>query len=209
MSEMAGGLFIFDEIHVYDAHTTALILTSIKKLSEIGAKFLFLSATFPKFLKDKIQAVLPNLSEHALDESLEEDRKLLYIPRHKVVLLEGEITEHLDEIRSMLEADKRVLVVCNTVKRAQEMYGLLKEYAESRALLHGRFILRDREEIEKKLDVVQLLVGTQAVEVSLDLDFDTIFSEPAPVDALIQRLGRVNRKGMKGIVPVHICKVGS
>jgi CRISPR-associated endonuclease/helicase Cas3 len=209
MSEMAGGLFIFDEIHVYDAHTTALILTCIENLSRIGARFLFLSATFPRFLRDKIAAILPGILEYTLDESLEEDRKLLYTPRHKVVLLDGEIVEHLDKIRSCLTAGKRVLVVCNTVKRAQEIYCALRDFTESSALLHGRFVLKDREAIERKLESVQLLVGTQAVEVSLDLDFDTIFSEPAPIDAIIQRLGRVNRKGTKGIAQVNICRVGS
>ncbi|MBL7827104.1 MAG: hypothetical protein JNJ57_10765, partial [Saprospiraceae bacterium] len=44
-----------------------------------------------------------------------------------------------------------------------------------------------------------LLVGTQAIEVSLDIDYDIIFTEPAPLDALIQRFGRVNRKREKGI----------
>ena len=64
-------------------------------------------------------------------------------------------------------------------------------------LLHSRFILRDRERIEKELDDADLLVGTQAVEVSLDIDFDCLFSEPAPIDALIQRFGRINRKRRK------------
>ena len=101
------------------------------------------------------------------------------------------------------------MVVCNTVKRAQSIYPELLNMANSAALLHGRFILRDRELIEKKLDKVQLLVGTQAVEVSLDLDFDVLFTEPAAIDALVQRFGRVNRSGKKGISPVNICTLGS
>jgi CRISPR-associated endonuclease/helicase Cas3 len=208
MAELAGGLFIFDEIHVYDAHTTALILKSIEKLSQIEAKFLFLSATFPKFLKDKIRQVLPNIVEIDLDEN-SKDAELINKARHKVKLLDGEITEHIGKIIEELKNKKKVLVVCNTVKRSQEIYQEIKHYAELSALLHGRFILRDREEIEKQLDKIQLLVGTQAVEVSLDLDFDVLFTEPAPIDALIQRFGRVNRKGKKEIATVNICKIGS
>lgn len=209
LAEMAGGLFIFDEIHVYDAHITALILKAIEQLSDLDARFLFLSATFPTFLKEKIKSILPNINDVALDESEVDDTRLLNTPRHRIKLLDGEITEHIGLIRKELESGKRVLVVCNTVKRAQGIYPDLLSAAKTAALLHGRFILRDREQIEKSLDKVQLLVGTQTVEVSLDLDFDVLFTEPAAIDALIQRFGRVNRRGEKGIVPVYICMVGS
>jgi CRISPR-associated endonuclease/helicase Cas3 len=78
-------------------------------------------------------------------------------------------------------------------------------------LLHGRFILRDREGIEKVLKEVDLLVGTQAIEVSLDIDYDVIYTEPAPIDALIQRFGRVNRKGWENnrIAPAYVFSEGS
>jgi CRISPR-associated endonuclease/helicase Cas3 len=49
-----------------------------------------------------------------------------------------------------------------------------------------------------------VLVATQVVEVSLDIDLDTIYSEPAPLDALVQRFGRVNRDRQKGLCPVHV-----
>jgi CRISPR-associated endonuclease/helicase Cas3 len=209
MAEMNEGLFIYDEIHVYDSHTTALILGTIKHLARLNARFLFLSATFPSFLKRKIEEILPDIQHIFLDESREKDRELLHTPRHRVKKLEGELTSHLDKIYSDLQAGKRVLVVCNTVKKAQAIYQNLFEIVPDSIMLHGRFILRDREQIEKELDKVQLLVGTQAVEVSLDLDFDVLYTEPAAIDALVQRFGRVNRKGIKGVVPVYICTVGS
>lgn len=209
ISEMTGGLFVFDEIHAYDPHVTALILKTIQYLSKLDAKFLFLSATFPEFLKDRILQVLPGISEYGLNEEIDDDRKLLLTPRHRVHILKGQITEYAEKIIDTLKDRKRVLVVCNTVKRAQEIYQLLNPHASTAELLHGRFILRDREQKERVLNDVQLLVGTQAIEVSLDLDFDVGFTEPAPVDALIQRLGRINRKGLKGIAPVYIFTSGS
>jgi len=208
ISEMAGAVFVFDEIHVYEPHTTALILRSVEYLAGLDAKFLFLSATFPSFLKEKIRTILP-LTELALDWNAPEEHELLYKPRHRCKIVEGQIVDKLDMIQSQLRNGSRVLVVCNTVKRAQEVFNSIKDQAHSAKLLHGRFILRDREAIEKELDKVQLLVGTQAIEVSLDIDFDVLFSEPAPVDALIQRFGRVNRRGMKGIAPVYIFSEGS
>ena len=72
-------------------------------------------------------------------------------------------------------------------------------------LLHGRFNMRDRSEKEQiirnatgsKSDARRpiVLVATQAVEVSLDIDLDTIYTEPAPLEALVQRFGRINRRG--------------
>ena len=128
--------------------------------------------------------------------------------RHRVQLLDGNIQDAIPLIEDRLNQGQRVMVVCNTVKQAQNVFRELQNVTENAKLLHSRFILKHRERIEKELENAELLVGTQAVEVSLDIDFDCLFSEPAPIDALIQRFGRVNRKGKKGICVVHICKMG-
>ena len=57
-----------------------------------------------------------------------------------------------------------------------------------------------------KQESTKLLVGTQAIEVSLDIDFDVLYTEPAPIDALIQRFGRINRKRGKGICNCYVFK---
>ena len=209
IAEMSQGLFIFDEIHAYDPHTTALILTMIKKLREdYDAKFCIMTATMPKFLKQMINDALGVLTPV---EMAPEDRNKF--TRHRVKLLDGNIHDAIPKIKERLNDDQRVMVVCNTVKQAQNVFQELREIvADDKAkLLHSRFILRDRERIEGELENADLLVGTQAVEVSLDIDFDCLFTEPAPIDALIQRFGRINRKGEKGvngICDVHICQEG-
>jgi len=101
------------------------------------------------------------------------------------------------------------LVVCNTVAHAQSIFHTLSDGQNNVGLIHGRFALRDREAIERNINSLDVLVGTQAIEVSLDLDFDVLFTEPAPMDALIQRFGRVNRRGEKGIAPIYIFERGS
>ena len=191
IAEMTGGLFILDEIHAYDAHNTALILEICKILTtDFRAKFFIMSATLPKFLKAYFQDVLEIENEITLP--LEE---LHSFTRHKLLLLEGSIRDGLTQIRNEIKKGKKVLVVCNQVKTAQEIFKGLKDCSENSALLHSRFIVRDRQEIEKGVkDKYDLLVATQIVEVSLDIDYDILFSEPAPIDALIQRFGRVNRK---------------
>ncbi len=207
MAEMSQGLFIFDEIHAYDPHTTALILTMITKLREdYDAKFCIMTATMPKFLKQMINNAVGELAQV---EMTPEDRDKKFT-RHRVKLLDGNIHDAIPKIKDRLNEGQRVMVVCNTVKQAQNVFEELREIvADDKAkLLHSRFILRDRERIEKELEDANLLVGTQAVEVSLDIDFDCLFTEPAPIDALIQRFGRINRKGKKGICDVHISKEG-
>jgi len=207
LSEMTNGLFILDEIHAYDAHTTSLILEILKILkNNYNAEMLIMSATLPTFIKNLFKNNLGISTEIKMNKD-----ELEKFTRHEVNVIEGSILDNLDTINDDLNNGKRVLVVCNTVLRAQEVFEELTENIENSALLHGRFMLRDREKIEKSLDKLDLLVGTQAIEVSLDIDYDVLYSEPAPIDALIQRFGRINRKGWENnrIAPVNIFSEGS
>lgn len=141
-----------------------------------------------------------------------DSKKLDSFTRHKVNIINNCIENCCDKILNDINSGKKVLIVCNTVDKAQFIYEWFKENdVDNSALLHGRFILKDRERIEKNLDNLNLLIGTQAIEVSLDIDYDVLYSEPAPLDALIQRFGRVNRRGWKDdiIKQVNIFKIGS
>ena len=203
-AEMAGGLFIFDEIHAYDPHTTALILTMVEKLRrDYGSQFCIMTATMPRFLKEMFVGAIGETAEVEMSSEKRDQ-----FTRHRVRLVDGGIIDTIPEIIERLEGGERILVVCNTVKQAQTVFERLRPSATNPQLLHSRFILRDRERIERELIDADLLVGTQAVEVSLDIDFDVLFTEPAPIDALIQRFGRVNRRGEKDICDVCICHEG-
>ncbi|WP_035166097.1 CRISPR-associated helicase/endonuclease Cas3 [Caloramator sp. ALD01] len=207
ISEMQGGLFILDEIHSYDARLTALLLCTCKFLKKIGASFFIMSATLPKFIMDmfKEELEIKNIITMPKEELKE-------FTRHRVVIKEGCVYKYIDEIVEKVLSGKKVLVILNTVSEAQNVYKLLAERLKDTSinyiLLHSRFILRDREEKEKDIDNYDLLIATQVVEVSLDIDYDTLYTQPAPCDALIQRFGRVNRKRKKGICDVNIFTVG-
>lgn len=95
-------------------------------------------------------------------------------------------------------------IIVNTAKRAQQLYSLLKELGESVLLFHSRFTAAERVAIEKKvMDAIGkdsihrpnrlVIVGTQVLEQSLDIDFDILVSDLAPMDLLIQRIGRLHR----------------
>jgi CRISPR-associated endonuclease/helicase Cas3 len=204
-SEITNGLFVFDEIHAYDPHTTALILEMLKILkNDYHANFLVMSATLPSFIKQMLQKVLD-----ATLISLQ-PKELKKFTRHEINILEGDIFSNIGKIKQEIKS-KRILVVCNTVSQAQLVFRELLECTKNCALLHGRFILKDRERIEKNINDLDLLVGTQAIEVSLDIDYDVLYTEPAPIDALIQRFGRVNRRGWESnkISPIFVFDTGS
>jgi CRISPR-associated endonuclease/helicase Cas3 len=86
------------------------------------------------------------------------------------------------------------------VRTAQAVFEYLRPlFGEGAVLLHSRFTARDRNHIEQDLlkELPRVLVATQVVEVSLDIDFYQTFIDPAPIDALVQRMGRVNRSGSR------------
>ncbi len=127
--------------------------------------------------------------------------------------LEVEINHVGDEvlaeiIEALLTGGGCAGVVVNTVKRAQELARSLrgKFGDETVYLLHSRFLAQDRAEKEKLLlkelgkpginttrPTKRIVVGTQVLEQSLDIDFDVLFSDICPADLLLQRMGRLHR----------------
>ncbi|MCS7241823.1 MAG: CRISPR-associated helicase Cas3' [Candidatus Caldatribacterium sp.] len=208
VSEMVGGLFVFDEIHAYDAHVVGLICAMVEFLKDIGGRFLFMSATFPPFLKELLQKTLGEAVE-TFELSAKTDslwaRDFLTKARHILRWHDTSLEDMVPSIVTMLRQGKRVLVVANRVAQAQEIYRRMREQCDGVHLLHSRLTHKDRVSREsaivgalkgKRPDVtVRALVATQVVEVSLDVSFDVIFTEVAPVDDLLQRFGRVNRYG--------------
>lgn len=199
--EWAGACFIFDEIHAYDPNVFAQIIALLRFATRrLNVRALVMTATLPQYLHRELESALGNFHFIQANESLYHD-----FVRHQVCLLPGLLSEGLSQIQHDLNNNRKVLVVCNTVEQAQNVYNRLTTHHE-KILLHGRFNGRDRIRKEEVLgkDSAMLLVGTQAIEVSLDIDFDVIYTEPAPLDALIQRFGRVNRKRKKGISPCFV-----
>lgn len=220
LSDYHSAAFIFDEIHAYEVERLALILKTIEFLSRnFGARFLVMSATFPTIVKGWVQQALDNPKEIAASSDLYEAFR-----RHRLELLDGGLisTQGMDRVANEAKAGKSVLVICNVVSNAQEAYRQICKRLEGTGipveLLHGRFNVRDRVTKEKlvresagstsdrRLPIV--LVATQVVEVSLDIDLDTIYTEPAPLEALVQRFGRVNRRRKQStLAPVHVYRL--
>ena len=189
-TELAGSYLIFDEIHIYDRELFRRVLFFIEWLiDKLEVKVFIMTATMPTFMQNHIKQILNITNE--IRPSQEDIAK---IKRHKIKLLDSSIDEQKDFIQTKINDGKTVLVVCNTVAKAQEMYTSIS--CDYKTLLHSGFNAKDRTQKEKEVqskNKPQLLVGTQAIEVSLDIDYDLIVTEPAPLDALLQRFGRVYR----------------
>lgn len=205
LAEFPNACFIFDEIHAYDPRVVGLTLRSAKLLSQWGARCVFLSATLPAFLCRLITDTMGELPFIEPEATEREDRKILDRKRHILEIKDGSITDHIESIVQAIHNCSSTLIVCNHVKTSQAIYSLAKKKLpelpeEEIKLLHSRFNQEDRGRIEGKIidnSLPKVLVATQVVEVSLDVDFDQAFFEPAPIDALIQRMGRINRSGSR------------
>lgn len=144
----------------------------------------------------------------------------------------GWIKRDVDTIIQKLKDELRrggcAAVICNTVTRAQDVYDAiisdttLGQIGRDNCILyHARFPLAWREGIEKRVlskfgtnpqdkklpnpdrPTCAIVVATQVLEQSLDLDFDVMISDHAPVDLLLQRAGRLHRHGVNAPTRIH------
>ena len=191
---------VLDEIQAYSPDLLAYIVIGLKKIKDVGGKFAILTATLPPFIKDCIEKEIG---------SIKYEKFIKGDDRHNLKIENSEIDA--DFIYShYAENGGKTLVVCNTVKKAQEIYKKLKEIGirkEEIELLHSKYLKKDRLEKEKKIlefgktEVIgnKIWISTSLVEASLDIDFDFLFTELNDLSGLFQRLGRVNRKGKKSV----------
>mgnify|MGYP000986331226 FL=1 len=218
---------ILDEMQMYDASLLAAVIFGITKIIEMGGKIAIVTATFPpiieyflnKYLMKDNKNVIKDLDkpEEIVEEPIFIKKKFTNNEkiRHNIVLIDDEIgiEEILWQFRKNRNDNKKfnkILVICNTIKKAQEIYLKLKEEDDLKDkinMLHSNFIREDREEKEKDIldfgktefDGEGIWISTSLVEASLDIDFDYLFTELQDLNSLFQRFGRCNRKGKKSV----------
>lgn len=196
LAQLKNSIFIVDEIHCFDIEQIALLLTTLKFLkSQFGISICIMSASIPTVLQELISS---ELKIHQIINASEKDFK----KRHRIHRIKKSILDDLDKIRKDLDSGKKVIVCVNTVGLSQKLYTELNQYNPT--LIHGKFNARDREKSEENIKDSNLLIGTQAIEVSLDIDYDRLYTEIAPFDSLLQRFGRVNRYALKSLCDIYI-----
>lgn len=208
LTHFYGGHFILDEIHAYEPKRLALIIAVVQFLYQhCRARFFIMTATLPPQVRAKLCDALPDL--HMIAADADTFRRF---QRHRVHLLPGNLLAPETVERIVHDAaDKSILICCNTVRRAFEVHAAIEKVLHQRysdgdyklVLLHSRFNSIDR--VEKERQIMErtgvgekkrgrtIVVATQVIEVSLNIDLDTLYSEAAPLEALLQRFGRVNR----------------
>ena len=218
---------ILDEMQMYDASLLAAVIFGITKIIEMGGKIAIVTATFPpiieyflnKYLMKDNKNVIKDLDkpEEIVEEPIFIKKKFTNNEkiRHNIVLIDDEIgIEHIlwqfKKNKKENKKSNKILVICNTIKKAQEIYLKLKEEDDLKDkinMLHSNFIREDREEKEKNIldfgktefDGEGIWISTSLVEASLDIDFDYLFTELQDLNSLFQRFGRCNRKGKKSV----------
>ncbi len=216
---LANRVVVLDEVHAYDTYTEGLIEALLCWLKDLGCSVILMSATLPTARRNGLlkawrvePAELPELAYPRL--VLADDRGLSWDDKIESrvmdpVRLAGCGTTPEDLLCVALEALAHGgcgAIIVNTVERAQQIYTLLKAQAVDDLVLqlfHARFPADERAQREAAVlstfgkegarPAKALLVATQVVEQSLDIDFDFLLSDLAPVDLLLQRVGRLHR----------------
>ncbi len=220
---LAGKVVVIDEVHAYDVYMGDLLEVLLGWLKALGCKVVMLSATLPKarrtallqawgFEGEQQKAKYPCITWVKADGHAK-GRTFKVSPRKPL-----NMTPMAVEDRPVHQAGAEVILervreggglgalILNTVRDAQAAHDYLSrlELGEVELdLFHARFTAHDRDRIEKQVlkdygkegprGSPRILVATQVVEQSLDLDFDHMVTALAPIDLLIQRAGRLHR----------------
>lgn len=217
---LAGKVVILDEIHTYDVYTGALVGALVRELLNLGCSVVILSATLTTLRRRELLAAAGcteggNPTAYPLVTCAVRGGAVTHTApgwnaTKRVWVCADNHAEHtvLDELIRRAETGQHVLWIRNTVIEAQQCFrtlrGAIREGPVKLGLLHSRFPFGRREELERdwleRLGPARptdgpgsILVATQVVEQSVDIDLDFIVSDLAPTDMLLQRVGRLWR----------------
>lgn len=229
MNGLASKVLIIDEIHAYDTYMLAVIRGLLMICGELGVPVIMLSATLPISTKKGLLGVVgnrdmelhngyPMISYVTKDGDVYEQVSNQYMPDKKISCKLLPILNNNDEIaRYAVDAVKDggcECVIMNTVADAICVYDKIKEKKSDNCkiiLYHSRMTINARD--KKSREILKMcgkdrserperaiIVGTQVLEQSLDIDVDYMIIAICPIDLLFQRIGRYHRHGDEGTI---------
>lgn len=227
---LADRVLVIDEVHAYDAYMSAIIARLLQWCACLKIPVILLSATLsakqraamieayggtggdpgPKAPYPLITVAEPGKEARPIPANASSSRTLK-IETHPGLL--GDAKKTAAKAAELVKGGGCCCVILNTVKQAQAVYKELKLPQNEKLLFHARFTACDRQKITEKVlhlfgkDAKNrprkfVLVATQVVEQSLDVDFDQMISEIAPMDLLLQRSGRLHRHAKREYDPI-------
>lgn len=237
---------ILDEVHAYDTYTSSLLLALVRWLRALGSSVILMSATLPRRTRqqmleafagrpmDSSELPYPRVAMVGAGQAREATFQTRPLVRFQLLPLEIATDAVADRALDLTSGGGCLVCIANTVDRAQAIYRRLRESREvdEVMLFHARFPIEQKQKIEER--VLQLfgkgetsapnpkrparaiLVATQVVEQSLDLDFDVMLTDLAPIDLVLQRAGRLHRhdknnghRGSHEQAALYVCGLSS
>lgn len=189
--QLRQSVLVLDEYHLLPPPMIGALAEVLSRYAgSYGMRIVLMTATPMSAFKEALSGALEDVTEFDLSEEYGKLR------RHRMGLI-GDLDEGMERVEELARGGKRVLVILNRVGRAMDFYERLD--IDEKLLLHARFTVNDRYEKEAMIDRAKVLVATQVAEVSLDVSFDALVTDLAPIPSIIQRAGRVNRYGERKV----------
>lgn len=215
---LANRVVVLDEVHAYDTYTSGLIAALLRWLKALNCSVVLMSATLPEARRTELlrawdigdSAIPQQAYPRLLLADAQGVRGDHFAARPLAPIHLAATNERLEDIADiavdLVSSGGCGALIVNTVDRAQKLFALLEQKLDANTpliLFHARFPADERSERERQvLDAFggqgsrpqrALLIATQVAEQSLDIDFDFMLSDLAPVDLLLQRAGRLHR----------------
>ncbi len=215
---LLGKVVILDEVHSYDFYTGTILCNLVKALRQLHCTVIILSATLTK--KQRTSLMENETSEKAYPlisaiTNISNEQNYYPIPNSETSEVEISLCDNdsiaIEKMINRAERGEHILWIENTIDEAQGIYRIIAERCKGSTvecgLLHSRFTKQDRADIESRwvtyfgregrLNATKnngkILIGTQVLEQSLDIDADYLITRLCPTDMLFQRIGRLWR----------------
>lgn len=225
---LSNKVVIFDEVHAYDAYMSEIFCRLLMWLRHLGTSVILLSATLPDAMRRRFVEAYTGVED--ISAPVAYPRLTIATPTQiqveplpapeahpplQLTCIARDLDTILQQVRAVLQSEGCVAVICNTVRRAQQVYLALQEAntatpfcpTEALLLFHARTKHTWRNETQTTVLSTlskkarqnnerpprMVVVATQVIEQSLDLDFDVMLTDLAPLDLLVQRAGRLHR----------------
>lgn len=204
---------VIDEIQMYNPEMLAYLICGLKRITQLGGKVAVMTATLSPFVRELLMKEIPFREENMRTFTNDMVRHNIEVRDYKIQSEDILVLYYGNRER---KRSNKILVVCNSIRKSQEMYEELRfdiKCQEELHILYSRFTKEER--VEKELEILEfgktydengeldqqsgIWISTSLVEASLDIDFDYLFTELQDLNSLMQRLGRCNRKGKKDI----------